>query len=88
MHILNFLSVCENAELCYKQLINSGRTPQEAREVLPLCTKTELIMTGTIEQWKGFFKLRSSLYGAIGAHPQAAELADKLYIQFKEKNYI
>lgn len=83
-----FLSVCENAELCYKQLINSGRTPQEAREVLPLCTKTELIMTGTIEQWKGFFKLRSSLYGAIGAHPQAAELADKLYIQFKEKNYI
>lgn len=45
-------------------------------------------MTGTIEQWKGFFKLRSSLYGAIGAHPQAAELADKLYIQFKEKNYI
>ena len=31
-----FLSVCENAELCYKQLINSGRTPQEAREVLPL----------------------------------------------------
>lgn len=83
-----FLSVCENAELCYKQLINSGRTPQEAREVLPLCTKTELIMTGTIEQWKGFFKLRSSLYGAIGAHPQAAELADKLYIQFREKNYI
>lgn len=83
-----FLSVCENAELCYKQLINSGRTPQEAREVLPLCTKTELIMTGTIEQWKGFFKLRSPLYGAIGAHPQAAELADKLYIQFKEKNYI
>lgn len=83
-----FLSVCKNAELCYKQLINSGRTPQEAREVLPLCTKTELIMTGTIEQWKGFFKLRSSLYGAIGAHPQAAELADKLYIQFKEKNYI
>lgn len=83
-----FLSVCENAELCYKQLINSGRTPQEAREVLPLCTKTELIMTGTIEQWKGFFKLRSPLYGATGAHPQAAELADKLYIQFKEKNYI
>lgn len=37
---------------------------------------------------KGFFKLRSPLYGAIGAHPQAAELADKLYIQFKEKNYI
>jgi thymidylate synthase (FAD) len=72
----------------YKQIEKAGRTPQEAREVLPLCTKTELIMTGTIEQWKGFFKLRSPLYGATGAHPQAAELADKLYIQFREKNYI
>lgn len=67
---------------------NNPWTPQQARTVLPNALKTELVMTGTIEQWKGFFKLRSSLYGAIGAHPQAAELADKLYIQFKEKNYI
>ena len=67
---------------------NNPWTPQQARTVLPNALKTELVMTGTVEQWKGFFKLRSSLYGAIGAHPQAAELADKLYIQFKEKNYI
>lgn len=67
---------------------NNPWTPQQARAILPNSLKTELVMTGTIEQWKGFFKLRSSLYGAIGAHPQAAELADKLYIQFKEKNYI
>lgn len=79
-----FLSVCENAELCYKQLINSGRTPQEAREVLPLCTKTELIMTGTIEQWKGFFKLRCD----AAAHPQARELAIPLKEEFKKLHYI
>lgn len=83
-----FLSNCENVELSYKHLINIGWTPQQARSILPNSLKTELVMTGTIEQWKEFFKLRSPLYGATGAHPQAAELADKLYIQFKEKNYI
>ena len=84
----NFLSSLEESEKCYLRLLNIGWTPQQARSILPNSLKTELVMTGTIEQWKGFFKLRSSLYGAIGAHPQAAELADKLYIQFKEKNYI
>lgn len=78
----------EEAEKSYLRLLDEGWTPQQARSILPNSLKTELVMTGTIEQWKGFFKLRSSLYGAIGAHPQAAELADKLYIQFKEKNYI
>lgn len=84
----NFLNALENDENVYLRLLNEGWTPQQARSVLPNALKTELVMTGTLEQWKGFFKLRSPLYGAIGAHPQAAELADKLYIQFKEKNYI
>lgn len=84
----NFLNALENDENVYLRLLNEGWTPQQARSVLPNALKTELVMTGTFEQWKGFFKLRSPLYGAIGAHPQAAELADKLYIQFKEKNYI
>lgn len=84
----NFLSSLEESEKCYLRLLNEGWVPQQARSILPNSFKTELVMTGTLEQWKGFFKLRSPLYGAIGAHPQAAELADKLYIQFKEKNYI
>lgn len=83
-----FLYALENAEKSYLRLLDEGWPPQQARSVLPNSLKTELVMTGTIEQWRGFFKLRSPLYGATGAHPQAAELADKLYIQFKEKNYI
>ncbi len=79
-----FLSVCENTELCYKQLINSGRTPQEAREILPLCTKSELVMTGTVEQWKGFFKLRCDK----AAHPQARELAIPLKEEFIKRGLL
>lgn len=84
----NFLYALEEAEKSYLRLLDEGWTPQQVRSILPNSLKTELVMTGTIEQWKEFFKLRSPLYGATGAHPQAAELADKLYIQFKEKNYI
>lgn len=79
-----FLAQCESAEITYKTLINRGCKAQEAREVLPLCTKTELIMTGTVEQWKGFFKLRCD----VAAHPQARELAIPLKEEFIKRNLI
>lgn len=79
-----FLSQCESAEVNYKALINRGCKAQEAREILPLCIKTELIMTGTIEQWRGFFKLRTDK----AAHPQARELAIPLKEEFIKRNLL
>ena len=55
-----------DAEAAYVEMIEYGATPQEARNVLPLSTKTELIMTGTFHQWNTMLKLRTS----PGAHPQ------------------
>lgn len=70
-----FLHSLEEAEDIYLALINEeGWKPQQARNVLPLALKTELIMTGTDEQWAGFFNLRC----ARDAHPQARELAIEL----------
>lgn len=63
-----------DAELYYFKLLELGWKPQQARNVLPLSLKTELIMTGTDEQWAGFFNLRC----ARDAHPQARELAIEL----------
>ena len=65
---------CKVAENQYSNLLLMGWTPQQARAVLPNSLKTELIMTGTIEQWLEFFKLRC----ARDAHPQAKEVADLL----------
>ena len=79
-----FLSQCESAEVNYKALINRGCKAQEASEILPLCTKTELIMTKTVEQWKKFFKLRTS----ITAHPQIRELAISLKEEFIKRNLL
>lgn len=58
--------VCRTAEVYYKELVENGCSPQEARNVLPLSTKTELIMTGTHKQWEDMLKLRLN----HAAHPQ------------------
>lgn len=74
-----FIDLLLEAERTYNFLVQyCGWKPQQARAVLPNSLKTELIMTGTIEQWEGFFKLR----GANDAHPQARELAAPLHEEF------
>ncbi len=63
-----------NAEASYILLLQEGLKPQEAREVLPNSTKTELIMTGFEDDWEQFFKLRCS----TAAHPMMQDLANKI----------
>lgn len=73
-----FLNNLYWAEANYFDLLEQGWIAQQARAVLPNSLKTELIMTGTIAQWEGFFKLRD----ANDAHPQARELAAPLHEEF------
>ena len=42
----------------YRDLIESGVAREQARMVLPMCTKTQIYMTGTLRSWIHFFKLR------------------------------
>lgn len=69
-----------HSEFYYFNLLEQGWKPQQAREVLPLNTATELIHTAFVSDWKHFFSLRT----ATGAHPQAQELAIPLREKFKE----
>lgn len=78
-------SLLEQIESTYNALVDSGLHPQQSRDILPLCTKTELYMTGTIDQWEHFLSLRSPKYGAQGVHPDAAKLADEVYDILKDK---
>lgn len=69
-----FFGAWEYAERNYMTLINDGVKPEDARDVLPLQLKTELIMTGTESQWNEFFKLRISDH----AHPDAKYIAEQI----------
>lgn len=77
-----FLQSIKNAEYYYFMLINRGWKPQQARQVLPNATKTELVMTGFESDWEHFFELRCS--GA--AHPDVKKLADELKSLMNVKN--
>ena len=75
---------CEEAEKSYLRMISWGATPQEARQVLPLATKTELVMTGFADDWRHFFSLR--LRGTTGKpHPDMQYLAQLAWNEFKDK---
>ena len=75
------------AEFCYNSLIQKGWKPQQAREVLPLATKSQLIHTAFVDDWKHFFKLRAD--GVSGPpHPNAKLLAKPLKDKFIELGYI
>lgn len=73
-----------DAEASYMNLIKMGCTAQEAREVLPLSIKSELISCGFEDVWENFFYRRC----AKDAHPMAREIATKVRDKFKELNYV
>lgn len=70
----NWAGSCMTAESKYLKLLSLGRTPQEARAVLPTSVKTEIVMTANLREWRHFFKLRA--VGVTGKpHPQILEVA-------------
>ena len=85
----DFLSGLGASERSYFRLINGGWKPQQAREVLPLATKCDMIMTGFVSDWQHFFRLRTSIIAETGKpHPDASALADPLYKEFINRNYL
>ena len=76
-------SLCK-AEKDYFELLKEGWKPQQARNILPLATKCDMIMTGFASDWSYFFNLRTPQ----NAHPQARELAIPLKEEFIKRKYI
>ena len=69
------------AECAYFDMLEDGCTPQEARSVLPNSTKTEIVMTANLREWRHFLKLRT----AKAAHPQMRELTVPLLHELQER---
>ena len=75
-----FINSLLDAEDCYMTLLGQGWTPQQARSVLPLGIKSELISCGFEDAWENFFKRRD----ASDAHPMAQEIAKPMHEKFNE----
>lgn len=71
-----YMRALYQAEASYFEMIGDGYTPQQARDVLPNATKTELIMTGFSSDWKFLMDLR--LFEKTGkVHPDMKNLMQK-----------
>lgn len=69
-----YLYALSTSAYAYKNLIRLGWSPQQAREVLPLATKSEVIYTAFASDWKHWFDLR--LVGTTGKpHPNMEQVA-------------
>ena len=79
-----FEAMLGEAEANYMELITLGFKPQEARAVLPNALKTEIVVTGFIDDWKHFYELRCD----NAAHPDIRKLALDLQKQFIDRELI
>lgn len=74
----NYIDFLQHAEWGYFRMLKNGWTPQQARSVLPLGIKSELISCGFKDAWENFFKRRD----ASDAHPMAQEIANPMHKEF------
>ncbi|MDO5726049.1 MAG: FAD-dependent thymidylate synthase [Tissierellia bacterium] len=65
------VKVCEEK---YMQMIEKGVSLDIARSVLPNCTKTEIVMTANVREWRHFLKLRCDK----ATHYQTREIANMI----------
>ena len=77
-----YLHMLDSAERNYMYLIEQGLQPQQAREVLPLCTATEAVYTAFESDWNHFFDLR--YFESTGkVHPNMKELTTLMYKEYE-----
>ena len=74
----------DESEKTYLAMIESGATPEQARDILPMSIKTEIVMTANLREWRHFLKLRAE--GVTGKpHPQMLEITIPLLKELKQK---
>lgn len=77
-------SAMKLAEDHYFELLRKGRTPQEARAVLPNSLKTDIVVTANLREWRHILNLRAM--GTTGKpHPQMTEVMIPLLKDLKSK---
>ncbi|MDD3024037.1 MAG: FAD-dependent thymidylate synthase [Syntrophomonadaceae bacterium] len=76
-----WMDSCQTAESSYMNLLKAGRSPQEARSVLPNSLKTEIVVSYNMREWRHFLRLRCDK----AAHPQMRQVGIPILLLFREK---
>ena len=73
-----WLKSVNDASENYSSLLEIGVGKDIARSTLPICTKTELVITTNVREWRHIIQQRSSKH----AHENIREVARQLFILF------
>lgn len=76
-----WVSAMQDSETHYFGLLMEGVEPEVARGVLPLDTKTELVVTANYREWRNIFGLRVD----AAAHPDIRNMMSLLLSELKKK---
>lgn len=71
---LSFSEMLQNVEMFYRGLRKSGWKPEDARQILPIGTKAEIVITANLREWRHIFYMRTSKY----AHWEIREVMCRL----------
>lgn len=74
-------SAVKESESYYQNLLDHKLLPQDARSVLPSATKTEIVMTCNLREWRLVFKLRC----AKAAHPEMRRIMIPMMAEFTKR---
>lgn len=75
---------CKLSEIAYFVLLCDGATPEQARSVLPMSIKSEIVVTANYREWRHILNLRAA--GTTGKpHPQMLEVMIPLLEELKAK---
>lgn len=79
-----YIQAWEEDEKLYRELLADGEKPEDARDVLGLGLKTDLILTGSVEHWLSLADLRCPK----NAHHLVRYLAFEAIAQLNQQGYI
>jgi thymidylate synthase (FAD) len=78
---IKYLKELLNIEITYLDLIKGGWSAEKARDILPTATKTEIVVSANLREWRHILKLRTD----FAAHPQMREIMRPFLDELKEK---
>jgi thymidylate synthase (FAD) len=75
------LRLWQHIEDVYMAEIDEGVKPQQARDNLPICIKSDIIITTNIRHWREIFRQRAEKH----AHPQMQWIMKRLLADFRSR---
>ena len=78
--------IFQTIEDAYFKAIDNGAKPEDARQILPNCAASTIVVTGTLEDWKKFLHLRVDEHAQKEIREVAESIMSYLHLTKKDIN--